>query len=160
MKQAYIAGGIIVVLIIVVSMCVGYNLRKPTTVYVDVPFTTHDTTYVDKHVTIVKWLPAKHDTTIKIVYRKGKATDREDRDSLIIQPTFQDSIKQDGVYYGFLQVSYFPAPWYAFDYKFTAAPQMQVTITKYVYKPRHWYQSQWLAGAVGLAAGIATERIR
>ena len=156
MKQAYIAGGIIVVLIIVVSMCVGYNLRKPTTVYVDVPFTTHDTTYVDKKVVITKWLPAKHDTVTKVVYRKSKPDTLQS--AAII--SFQDSIKQDGVYYGYLQLSYYVPPWDAFDYKFTAAPQMQVTVTKYVYKPRHWYQSQWLAGAVGLAAGITTERIR
>jgi hypothetical protein len=136
----------------------GYKMRKPQTVYVDVPRTVNDTLYVTQEVIKYKWLPAKRDTIWNTITKTIV-------DTLNIMPHqvayIDTALKVGGTKYGDLAVAYYPIPWDRFNVQFRPAPLPSVTVTKFVTVEQPWYKHPAVALGVGLMAGaFAVEQIR
>lgn len=142
MKEIMVA----IVIAAVAAFIAGFSLKKEKVVYVDVPYTVTDTTYVDVEKVIYVHLQAKHDTVVVV-------------DTLSVSDPFEiatldTALAAGGITYGHLAVQYYPRPVDWFNVEFQPAPLPTVTVTKYITEQRKWYAHPALALAMGLGAGV------
>ena len=150
MKKTYYIIAAVYVVSLLISAFAGYQMRKPETVYVDVPRTVTDTVYVYNNVVQYKYLPAKHDT----VWNTITKTVTDTLQLVPSQVAYVDTVlRSDTQVYGNLSVAYYPYPWDRFNVQFKPAPMPTITITKYVDKKRSWYEHPAFTAALGIAAG-------
>lgn len=131
---------------VIASYIAGYQTKKDNVIYIDVPRTLVDTTFVEKEVIVYKNIPAKYDTIFQIK-----------RDTLYVYtaPAHLDTVlKSNDVLYGKLNVWHFVQPEDFFDLRFEPAPLPTVTITKFYEKKKSWYKNPVFTLSVGLTAGM------
>jgi hypothetical protein len=165
----YAVFAIVLIFAVAASFFAGYKSQKTEEVYVDVPKTIIDTTYVKVEPVEYKQLKAKHHE-LKIKYAAALLeAGKIDTVKIAVHDTLisvdvasiDTALISGGHNYGRLFVSYTPPPFDMFGIEFHPEPLPVVTVTKFVDKKKRFYEQpvfNLAAGALfGLGFSIATK---
>ena len=126
----------------------GHYLKKDKVIYVDVPITVIDTTYVPVHEVHFIHAPATHDTVLQCI-----TTAIHDTVYQVDVARIDTVLRVDDQIYGRLSVDYYPRPWDWFNIDFAPEPLPVITVTKYIDKPRKFYEQSWWTPAMMAVTG-------